>query len=143
MYNNEEWGDMKERIKEIVEEYKNELIVLGDFNARIGEVGGNDEEGWERSRESKYKTINRGGRQFLDLIGDIGGYILNGTMNGDWNSKYVSDRGCSVIGYVVVNESCYNIVSRFKIEDRVDSEEEEENRTEEEEEKKERRSKIS
>jgi len=36
---------MEERIKEIVEENKDEFIVLGrDFNARIGD-GENDEEG--------------------------------------------------------------------------------------------------
>lgn len=45
VYNNEGAGDTKERTKEIVEEYKNELIVLADFIARIGEVGGDDEEG--------------------------------------------------------------------------------------------------
>jgi len=155
VYNNENWEIIKERIKEIVEENKDEFIVLGgDFNARIGD-GENDEEGWGWRRESKDKTVNKRGRQFLDLVGEIGGNILNGTTNGDREGEftYVSDRGCSVIDFVTVNDSCHEFVNSFKVENRVDSdhmplvveieEEEEERRSEEEEEKEQREEKRS
>lgn len=45
---------MKEIIKRIVEENKEEYVVIGvNFNARIGEEGENNEEGWNIKRKSK------------------------------------------------------------------------------------------
>jgi len=80
---------------------------------------------------------------------------LNGTTNGDREGEftYVSDRGCSVIDFVTVNDSCHEFVNSFKVESRVDSdhmplvveieEEDEEGRSEEEEEKEQREVKRS
>jgi len=48
---------------------------------------------------------------------------LNGTSRGDWEGEftYVGARVRTVIDYVVVNETAYNKMLDFKIEDRVDS----------------------
>lgn len=56
-------------------------VMIGDFNIRIGERGGLEKEG-EEGRKSKDKIIGNG-MNLLDLIGEIGGYIMNGVKNGD------------------------------------------------------------
>lgn len=49
-----------ERIKKIVEKYKNKIIIIrGGWNARIGEKGENDE-------------VNNEDEEILKLIGKIG-----------------------------------------------------------------------
>lgn len=54
IYNNKEWAKVKAAIKGMVEEFKNEHVVIGgDFNARIWVEGGNDIEGWDIKRRSK------------------------------------------------------------------------------------------
>lgn len=99
-----------ERIKKIVEKYKNKIIIIrGGWNARIGEEGGNDE-------------VNNEGEEILKLIGEIGGNILKGVIDGNKEGEftYVGPRSSSVIDYVVVNDG-YDIVNSFKVADRVDS----------------------
>lgn len=99
-----------ERIKKIVEKYKNKIIIIrGDWNARIGEEGGNDE-------------VNNEGEEILKLIGEIGGNILKGVIDGNKEGEftYVGPRSSSIIDYVVVNDG-YDIVNSFKVADRVDS----------------------
>lgn len=67
--------------------------------------------------------MNVKGRELLDMISDIGGYILNGTARGDAAGEYtyVGPRGCSVIDYVIVNKHCQDFIQSFKIGERVDS----------------------
>lgn len=99
-----------ERIKKIVEKYKNKIIIIrGGWNARIGKEGGNDE-------------VNNEGEEILKLIGEIGGNIIKGVIDGDKEGEftYVGPRSSSVIDYVVVNDG-YDIVNSFKVADRVDS----------------------
>lgn len=62
----------------------------------------------------------------MDLIAEIGGYILNGTTrdNNDGEYTYVlvrGARGCSVIDYIIVNELCNNVENSFKVGERSDS----------------------
>lgn len=124
IYNTKEWERIRERIKKLVEDEREEYIIIGgDFNIRIAEEGGNDVEGWDVKRKSKDKILNSRGWEFIDLIGSFGGYILNGATKGDEEGEftYVGPRGCSVIDYTIVNENCIDLVSNFKIGDRVDS----------------------
>lgn len=74
-------------IERIAEEYGNErLIIGGDFNIRIGELGGEEEE-WEIIRRSKDKTIENGGKRFMDkILGRLS--ILNGKMERDWEGEF-------------------------------------------------------
>lgn len=79
---------MKNKVKVIMKEKKDKCILIGeDFNA-IGLEGGNDEERWNIRRKSKDKMVNSWGREFLDMVGEIGGRILNGTTEGDKESNY-------------------------------------------------------
>lgn len=121
VYNNEEWSIGEETVNRIVEKYKEEYITLGgDFNARIGEEGGNEEDEWEFKRESKDKVINSMGRKLVNLVEELDGYSrIEGDREGEYT--YVSNKGCSVIDYVIVNEKGYDIVNNFKIEGRADS----------------------
>lgn len=99
VYNTVGWKSMEKVIKKVVEENKGDYIVIGgDFNARIGEKGGNNEEGWNLRRLSKNKLINERGKMLIDLVGEIGGYLLNGTTKGDEEGEFtfVGVRGCSV-----------------------------------------------
>lgn len=91
--------------------------------ARIGEEGGNDEEGWNIKRKSKDKTVNNRGRLFIDLVGETEGYILNKTTRDDKEKDFtfVSAKGCSVSDYVMIMENCDNMVKHFRIMERVDS----------------------
>jgi len=59
----------------------------------------------------------------IKLVREIGGNILNGVMKGDEKGEYtyVSQRGCSVIDYVIVNDNGMEIVNSFKVGERVDS----------------------
>lgn len=105
-------------------EEKDQCVLIGvDFNARIGLEGSNDEESWNIRKNSKDKMVNSWGREFLELVGVVGGRILNGTMEGDRkdNYTYVGPRKGSVIDYVVINETCQGLVNNFSIDDRVDS----------------------
>jgi len=59
----------------------------------------------------------------INLIEELGSYILNGTQRGDEEGEftYVGPRGSTVIDYVIVNDPCIELIGNFKIEERVDS----------------------
>lgn len=83
VYNTEGWKVLEMKIKELMEEgTENCVMIGGNSNIRIGERGGLEEEG-EEGRKSKGKIIGNNGMNLLDLIGEIGGYIMNGVKNGD------------------------------------------------------------
>jgi len=124
IYATRNWDITRNTIEKIAEENKEEYIIIGgDFNARIGTEGGNDEEGWGVVRKSKDKVVNNRGKEFIDLVGEIGGNIMNGTTKGDKDGEftYVGERGSSVIDFVVISEYCREIVNDFKIVGRSDS----------------------
>lgn len=58
------------------------IIIGGDFNIRIKEEGGLEELG-EMNRKSKEKTVGNEGRRLVNMIEEIGGYIMNGSVKGD------------------------------------------------------------
>lgn len=122
VYNSKEWDKIEERIRKLVEEKREEYIIIGrHFNVRIAEDR-NDTEGWDVKRKNKDKTMNNRGREFVELVGNIGGYIPNGTITGDEEGEfmYVGPKCSSVIDYMV-NENCKKIVKNFRIVERVDS----------------------
>lgn len=95
----------------------------GDFNIRIGELGGGEEEEGGLERKNKDKIISNGGRSLVEWVHNKGWYILNGKTKRDWEEEYtfVSSRGNSVIDYVIVCEDLYNSVKEFIVDTRVDS----------------------
>ena len=98
------------------------FLIGGDFNIRIGELG-IEEEALELGRKSKDKTIGNNGRDLVEFVNDIGGYILNGAFEGDREGEYtyIGARGNTVIDYVIACENCIDRIMSFRVVDRVDS----------------------
>lgn len=124
VYNSGEILKLEKEIRRTMEERREEYVIIGgDFNIRIGEEGGVDEAGGDLGRKSKDKIIGNGGRRLMELVGETGGYILNGTAKGDKEGEftYIGPRGSTVIDYVIVNETCNEFVQEFKVVERIDS----------------------
>jgi len=124
VYGRQEHRKIGEKINEFIgDEEEGKIIVGGDFNIRIGELGGRNMEEGDVERYSKDKVIGNGGKQLVEWIMEKGWYILNGTIEGDWEGEYtyVGARGNSVIDYVVVNEEMRDRIRLFKIGEKVDS----------------------
>lgn len=123
VYNSTHGKDIGEIVKKEIEghEYEN-LIIGGDFNIRIGEMGGDEEEKGTR-RKSKDKTVGNGGKKFIQAMMEEGFYIMNGRIRGDWDGEYTytGARGSTVIDYIFVNANVQDRVHKFRIEERVDS----------------------
>lgn len=125
--NSGNWKAIENTIKEIFEINREDNIIIiivgGDFNIRIGEEGGWDEQTEECNRKSKDKIIGSRAVKLIDLVSEVGGRILNGASEGDKEGEYtyVGARGSLVIDYVFVNEVGYNIVNSFKVGERVES----------------------
>lgn len=91
------------------------LIIGGDFNIRIGELGGDSMEG--RVRSSKDKVISNEGERMWNMIAEKGWILLNGWDKGNACGEYtyVGARGSSVIDYVIVKAKGMEDVSMFKV----------------------------
>lgn len=84
VYNKENWKILEEKIEKWMGGKENgQIIVGGDFNIRIGELGGGEEEEGGIERKSKDKTIGNGGRNLIEYIKEKGWYVLNGSTKGD------------------------------------------------------------
>lgn len=127
IYNTGNLREMGEFLAEEIREVEeNILIIGGDFNIRIGELGkirGMTVNGDEIKRQSKDKTISNEGRDFVRTIEGRGWFILNGAIEGDWQGEYTFEgaRGDSVIDYVIVNDQAYDLMTRMCVGKRVDS----------------------
>lgn len=96
----------------INEEYVGaQVIIGGDFNARIAEEGELDEEQLYKitnvsaGRSSCDKIIDKRGQSLLDFCNRNDMYVSNGRFKGDkkGNFTYVGSQGCSVIDIVLCN----------------------------------------
>ncbi|KMQ89439.1 hypothetical protein RF55_10935 [Lasius niger] len=94
----ENWNILGNKIGKKIEEKEDEQIIVGgDFNFRIGELGGDNGKEGGIERKSKDKTVGNKGKNMIDYIKEKGWYLLNG-------STEAIDR-----------------VEEFKVGDRVDS----------------------
>lgn len=67
--------------------------------------------------------MNNKRKKLIKLVGEIGGYMVNGVVERDEEGEftYVGPRSSSVIDYIIVNEACYDNVNSFKVVSRVES----------------------
>jgi len=99
------------------------VIIGGDCNLRIENLGKSDKAEGGMLRYSKDTCVSNEGRRLMGWINKMGWEILNGCTEGDWEGEftYVGARGSSVIDYVITSENVSNRISSFRIGDRVDS----------------------
>lgn len=98
---------MKEIKVLITEDNEENLLIGGDFNARIG----NKKTIWRNNRDeigrrSKDKERNTEGKKFLKEIKERGWYILNGNIDGDKEGEFTfkgPSGNSSVIDYAIGN----------------------------------------
>lgn len=114
------------RLEEMIDEAQEENLVLGgDFNARIGLEGSIEEEveETERKRKSRDTHINREGRALVTLTRRRGWYVLNGNYDGDEEGQFtfIGHNSSTVIDYVIVNSDAREEVLRMEVEERTDS----------------------
>ncbi|XP_046737548.1 golgin subfamily A member 6-like protein 22 [Diprion similis] len=124
-------GGAKEKLKELEETVGEEreeenLIIGGDFNARIGERGGRDnfEDPTETGkRRAKDKKENKEGKELMKVIEDRGWSILNGNKEdaeeGEW--KFHKGPKRTTIDYGISNERTWEKINSFKIGCRTES----------------------
>ena len=100
------YEDIREQIK-IGKEEKQQILIIGDFNAKIGEVV-----------EGNKTQVTKGGRQLLKLANKENMIILNTVKEkckGVWTRVQGEEK--SIIDYVLTDASSANTVKEMKIDE--------------------------
>ncbi|XP_067134009.1 uncharacterized protein [Centruroides vittatus] len=96
-------------------------IILGDFNARIGNEIDSDYSGFNPAvfslRNSMDNEINKKGKLLLNWVKKSDLFILNGRMKGDYPGRYtfISAAGTSVIDYIICTESVIDQCAELRV----------------------------
>ena len=123
VYNREGVQNVKQLLAGVWEKnLAKKCIVVGDWNARIGNLGSKDELHMD-ARPTKDEERNNEGYEMLELFDDYGFNILNGNMEGDWGGEvtHVGYRSKSVIDYGAANEEAWENITRFEVGDKTES----------------------
>lgn len=125
-YNNGKAREMVKELRDRVEELVGKgggVIVVGDFNARIGKWQVS-EEGELVERRMSEDITNYEGRKLLDFCEEVGGTIKNGDTKGDWEGKptYVGGEGSSVLDLVIeIENEKGDIINELIVKPRIES----------------------
>ncbi|KAI4475724.1 hypothetical protein M0802_015053 [Mischocyttarus mexicanus] len=133
VYNNVGIGKIGKELREVILREagkKEDIVIVGDFNARIGSelaVSADDLEarGYD-ARRSQDTVLNAEGKRLLSLCEDLGLKVLNGRIEGDREGKVTFVGGgeeCrgSVIDYVLVVDRGGEEVRKLEVIDRIES----------------------
>ena len=133
---------LEEKIAKIMNQHHDcDILLAGDFNSRtdhledyilsdntdyIPEIDGNDNydtDHFEVPRNSKDPEQNSFGRELITFCRSYGIHILNGRKEGDIDGKItcISNGGSSVVDYMMVNTRIYDMVKRFEVLTRTES----------------------
>ena len=117
-------SNIRKAIFERLEDNKGKRqIVAGDWNARLGKLGGRtaNEFNTVTERPTQDTTCNVEGEHLLELMEDSGLCVLNGNKAGDWdgNITHIGYRSQAVLDYVAANEEAWENVQEFTIGDQV------------------------
>ncbi|XP_066593195.1 uncharacterized protein [Prorops nasuta] len=119
--------NIEDGIRRVVErEQGRKCLIGGDWNARIGEAK-EEEEGEEGrrnvGRKSRDRVVNAEERRMIELVGEMGLEVFNGTVRGDIEGEYtyVGHMGRSVIDYVVGDRETREEIREMEVEVRVES----------------------
>ncbi|KMQ88770.1 hypothetical protein RF55_11684 [Lasius niger] len=130
VYVNEDIERKIEGLKKWMEESEEKgkrVVIGGDFNTRIGEMGGRvnmgENEEIIKSRNFKDKKINRERRRLVEVLEETGWSIINDNIRGDEEGEYTytGGRGNTVIDYVLGNEGVWEKIERLEIGEDIDS----------------------
>lgn len=110
-------------LDEITETYGNiPILMLGDFNARIGGLGNWDPEALENTcltgeRNPKDKNVNTRGMKLCDFMDQNGMIVLNGRTEGDMDGEFTFENtnGNSTIDLCWINVRHINLVENFTV----------------------------
>jgi len=64
------------------------VIIDGDFNMRLGNLGKKGAGEKEMDRHSKDSCIGNGGKRFMEWLNEKSWKILNECTEGDWDGEY-------------------------------------------------------
>uniref|UniRef100_T1J5B6 Reverse transcriptase domain-containing protein n=1 Tax=Strigamia maritima TaxID=126957 RepID=T1J5B6_STRMM len=83
-----------------------QLLLIGDFNARIGRENVTNDEEDAITRKSEDEVLNFEGKKLLTFCDNNALKILNGCCRGDYTGKFtfIGALGASVIDYAIVKE---------------------------------------
>ena len=113
VYNTEGVNSMKKEIECQWLENPNRTMIIGDWNARVGELGSID----SHKRFTKDITTNAEGKRWVEFIQKMGMDLLNGNMEGDWEGEFTHDGpyNSSVIDYAAASIELMNELKTFNI----------------------------
>ena len=103
-----------------------DICIVGDFNGRIGSsvLDVKDMRDDCIRRTSQDIVINARGRHLLEFCRSSGLIIANGRLGsdcGDGSYTCIRSNGCSVVDYVLANDSFFSKLCEFKIGDSISS----------------------
>lgn len=96
---------MIKELSEIMDEWIGNdkvILIVGDFNARIGKWQIDGEGETVEIREMENSTVNNEGIKLINFCEEVGGVIRNGSTKGDWEGKVTYVRGGLGIGASVL-----------------------------------------
>ena len=83
-----------------------QVVVAGDFNARIGELKNEVAKEEARERRSQDKVVDARGKRLMKLMNKAGLYVVNGVKEeADFTFEHANGEGASVIDLIWVSES--------------------------------------
>lgn len=127
VYNNKGMQEVADELRELVNAIVTEgcsIILLGDFNARIGKWMLDEEGELREGRSSADEVLNAEGKRLLELCEDIGGVIKNGNTRGDWEGRqtFVGGGGNSVLDLAIeVENEKGSVIDELKVVPRIES----------------------
>ena len=108
---------------EVYRQHKaNNVVICGDFNARIGEKSDTIHCDSLPERHVLDKTTNSYGDKLLTFINDIKGCIINGRLTPDKNyyTSVANHKGLVVVDYIITRQCDYSAMRELRISSQTD-----------------------
>lgn len=127
VYNNGKIKEMLKKLKEVinrVEENRKQTLIIGDMNARIGDWQIGEDGEAKRGRKSMDKTVNYEGKKLIEFWEEMGGWIANGAVCGDWEGMYThkGDSNESVLDLVIeIEDGREKLIKEMIVKPRIES----------------------
>lgn len=115
------WQHQFDKMYNLINEFTEQnLMIIGDLNARIGQENiAQSQKGVNttENRTSRDLKMNVRGKKVIEMCFEFGFDILNGKTKGDEDGEftYVSKNGASVIDLALVRGSWLDIVENFQV----------------------------